>query len=1066
MTAIADDEAIERGFQRLSSIFRPPVLDSHKCHRCKDTVYHAEKMGPVHDVIYHKHCFKCVDCDQHLTMKNYYTSQVDPNDREVYCSNHYPRVGAAKYGQNAIGISGAVRAQENFRKMSKKLDNQVRKPGTVRIPSYDASAIAIKRILTSPKAAEYTAAVNAQAQKVSLPPDAMGIKQQLAAQKLSKPNQANMPGHMYQPKYKKKLVEAQVQLEVKHRREEDELLKNFQMEREKEKQKLADEINKEWEVKLKELTDMFERDFSKKKKKMDDRERKMMTVQFENQKKELEKSIKVKGDRRKESMTLRLKQKEQSMTSSMVTKQSEQMLDLLAEKKEELRKDLEKELEAQPPPMVDPQNEEVVKEIIETMEVLEQTKKAELPPPHPPACPKNEIYTDPNVFDELDDKVIQVAQNEQMTYTDLVHELTDGLLTDLEKVRAIFRWITVKDLNVMDFDESANADTPLGLLRGIKYGTETYHVLFMRLCSYAGLHCVEIKGHSKSVGYEPGMRIQPEMFQNTWNAVLIDGDWRLVQCNWGARHLVLNKDRKRGGSAGKSKENGVNGEDKTKTDDKSGKSKDKIRYQYDEHYFLTDPDQFIQEFWPKEKEWQLLEAPISLDEFEALPFVRSVFFHFGMRFDRTMPAVIETNERGGADIRIRIPETYENDLVFYYQLRFADTERKLEATYRGANLERFVFQTTLDNTAMFSIHVPTTGEYYFEIFANKIDNSNKIGANDDTISPFRLKCACKFKIRCKSLKGKMHPLPDCAAGEWGPKKATRHFGLQPILLDHSDTSSDTGSTSSNDSPENPKAGILNVEDSIHLKFRMPLALQFVVKLKMNNVEQKALDPFVYHTVENNILTVTATMPQLGQFGLDIYAKPRTSDAKTLSHACKYLLNAVKVSNPVELPKSNRSFARKGTVGPAPSFDELGLKLKSHLDAQITMEENDSQNQIDIEAPSDVEVSCHMIREPDEDCKEFVKMERSGNNVRFNIKLGKHGNFLLCIYARRSKGNDASMQNVFNYVIAHKKKNPLFATQANIVAEQNVVFEEKKSSGLLRKSIFGSKKKDKDKEKKK
>jgi len=58
--------------------------------------------------------------------------------------------------------------------------------------------------------------------------------------------------------------------------------------------------------------------------------------------------------------------------------------------------------------MVDPANEEVVKEIIETMEVLEQTKKTELPPPHPPACRKNEIYTDPNVFDALDDKVIQV----------------------------------------------------------------------------------------------------------------------------------------------------------------------------------------------------------------------------------------------------------------------------------------------------------------------------------------------------------------------------------------------------------------------------------------------------------------------------------------------------------------------------------------------------------------------------------------------------------------------------------------------------------------------------------
>ena len=34
----------------------------------------------------------------------------------------------------------------------------------------------------------------------------------------------------------------------------------------------------------------------------------------------------------------------------------------------------------------------------------------------------------------------------------------------------------------MEFEETIETDTPMGLLRGIKYGTETYHVLFMRLC--------------------------------------------------------------------------------------------------------------------------------------------------------------------------------------------------------------------------------------------------------------------------------------------------------------------------------------------------------------------------------------------------------------------------------------------------------------------------------------------------------------------------------------------------------------------------------------------------------
>ena len=40
----------------------------------------------------------------------------------------------------------------------------------------------------------------------------------------------------------------------------------------------------------------------------------------------------------------------------------------------------------------------------------------------------------------------------------------------------------MKDLNVMEFDESVKQDTPLGLLRGIKFGTDTYDTLFMRLC--------------------------------------------------------------------------------------------------------------------------------------------------------------------------------------------------------------------------------------------------------------------------------------------------------------------------------------------------------------------------------------------------------------------------------------------------------------------------------------------------------------------------------------------------------------------------------------------------------
>lgn len=75
---------------------------------------------------------------------------------------------------------------------------------------------------------------------------------------------------------------------------------------------------------------------------------------------------------------------------------------------------------------------------------------------------------------------------------------------------------------------------------------------FFLTTSYAGLHCVVIKGYSKSAGYQPGVRFEDNRFRNSWNAVYVAGAWRFVQCNWGARHLVNAKDAPKPGNRGKS----------------------------------------------------------------------------------------------------------------------------------------------------------------------------------------------------------------------------------------------------------------------------------------------------------------------------------------------------------------------------------------------------------------------------------------------------------------------------------------------------------------------------------
>ena len=72
-----------------------------------------------------------------------------------------------------------------------------------------------------------------------------------------------------------------------------------------------------------------------------------------------------------------------------------------------------------------------------------------------------------------------------------------------------------------------------------------FHLFF----SYAGLHCVVIKGYSKSAGYQPGVKFEDNRFRNSWNAVYVAGAWRFVQCNWGARHLVNAKEVPKPGRA-------------------------------------------------------------------------------------------------------------------------------------------------------------------------------------------------------------------------------------------------------------------------------------------------------------------------------------------------------------------------------------------------------------------------------------------------------------------------------------------------------------------------------------
>jgi hypothetical protein len=374
---------------------------------------------------------------------------------QVYCSQHVPKIGAGQVDLDTMGIKAAM----NVPKTSTVSNEQIRPGGKA---FFDAEALAIKSHLTHRTTASLevadtngsSAADEERAYKQRnwgrFDSSALHIqhalKQTAVQKKYHKPHAQAIDTFLDE--------EEQRGLEHLHKVEEDRLYREFHEMRTQEEAKALHGIQEEWEVELTKLTQKFERDLQMKTKNKEDQ--KVLTLKYTKEKDKFEKNMTLKREKKKESVTKKLLEHERAAAAALVEKQSEEMMNLIVEKKTIVGDELEGG----------------------------DSYPTQPPPPLPPNFAKTDIYKDPIEFEEVDQRAITVAQVDQETFTDLVRQLVGDCKSDVEKARTIFRWITVKNLNSIMFEETQRGDTPMGLLRGIKFGTESYHVLFKRLCRF------------------------------------------------------------------------------------------------------------------------------------------------------------------------------------------------------------------------------------------------------------------------------------------------------------------------------------------------------------------------------------------------------------------------------------------------------------------------------------------------------------------------------------------------------------------------------------------------------
>lgn len=226
-----------------------------------------------------------------------------------------------------------------------------------------------------------------------------------------------------------------------------------------------------------------------------------------------------------------------------------------------------------------------------------------------------------SVYSAIDEHALHAPAEAEATLEDLAAYLAAPAQNDEERARAIYRWIAANiDYDVAGMMAARIERTPEKVLAERKGVCSEYSTLFSRLCELSGLEAVVIEGYGKGYGYTVGSKVQDQS-NHAWNGVKIDGVWRLVDPTWGAGYLDPEDGFVRG---------------------------------FEEFYFLTPPEELVWTHLPEDSDWQLLDDPISRDEFEGLVYAKPAFFDNGMKIVSPLEGTIDGTL--GANVTLSAPE--------------------------------------------------------------------------------------------------------------------------------------------------------------------------------------------------------------------------------------------------------------------------------------------------------------------------------------------------------------------------------------------------------------------------
>ena len=304
-------------------------------------------------------------------------------------------------------------------------------------------------------------------------------------------------------------------------------------------------------------------------------------------------------------------------------------------------------------------------------------------------------------FYAIDSKVELIAASKTDT---LAKQLAALGATDREKARAIFRWITLnidyhirpnarrKSSPVLFYEEPDDSSSPLPSLtervaakvlnKRVAF-CEGYSRLFKALCDHAGIKSEIVYGYGRT---NNNRRFG---VNHTWNAVYLDSSWHLLDVTWASGFVSY--------------------------------ANEYIR-RYNDSYFLTPPDQFIQDHYPEDPQWTLLDNPPVYREFNQSPFRYAGFIKAGIT--NYFPAKGVLNVEVGDTVLIELKTKKELRNFFVSGSPVMDSIQFASSSFT-IDGEKFVFQHAI---------TMTTGEWLYVFCNDELAMKYKLNVKRDAVA--------------------------------------------------------------------------------------------------------------------------------------------------------------------------------------------------------------------------------------------------------------------------------------------------------------------------------------------